>query len=673
MRNPTARGPFVAYGPVAARALLAICAWLSSVAQAQQAPVAQAPEQKPQELSLEALLQIEVTSASRKTQALEDVPAAIFVLTHEDLRRSGATSLPEALRLVPGMDVARLDSNRWAVSSRGFNGQFANKMLVLVDGRSVYTPLFSGVWWDEVGVPFELIERIEVIRGPGAAMWGSNAVNGVISIITRDASQTQGGELSVAAGNLDHATSFARYGDKLGDGYWRVWGEYFNRDSTELSGGVDAEDDWNMGRGGFRGDWTLSDRDTLLVSADAYQGDVHNLLQYPQPTAPFQFVGRHESDIDGWSLLSRWTRTLSDSSELQVQAYAAGEDRDTDLITEDRSNQSIDVQQRFSPIEQHEIVWGLSYHSTQADTQGSFVLTLSDNHRRDDIFAAFVQDEIELVEDLWSLTVGSKFEENDYTGWQAQPNVRLLFTPTARQSVWASVSHAVRTPSQVEDDVTLVQTFIPGAPNQVVTLFGDHELDAEQLTAYELGYRVQPTDRLSFDLATFYNDYSDLITWEQGAPFLSGGDLIVPLVATNATQGHAYGAELAAEWDVRTDTRLLAAYSYLKLEIDSTPTGPAAANQEAPQNQMSLRMQHDVNENTDLDLTLRYVDELQSGAIKDYFALDGRIEWRPSRNLAVILGAQNVFHDGAEEFGQSQFGASSQSRTAAYLKVSWSF
>lgn len=618
-------------------------------------------------------MKIEVTSASRKEEPLNRVPAAIFVLTRDDLRRSGATSIPEALRLVPGMDVARLDSNRWAVSARGFMGQFANKMLVLIDGRSVYTPLFSGVWWDEVDVPFDDIERIEVIRGPGAAMWGSNAVNGVINIITRDSSNTQGALVSAAGGNQDRAMSYARYGGALDDGTWRLWGKYFDRASTDVVTGASAEDDWQMGSGGFRADLLLDAADKLLIEADAHNGEVHNRLFVPSRSAPFQTVTRNLSEISGWSVLSRWTRKTGATSELQLQSYVDGTSRDAGIIVEDRTNESIDLQHRFMPFENNEMIWGLSYRSTRADTQGSFVLSLGDNHRTDNLFGAFVQDEVDLVPDRWKFTLGSKLENNDYTGWELQPNVRLTFTPDDKQTVWASVSRAVRTPSQVEDDVRLVQTFTPGAPNQVVTLFGNHDLEAEQLTAYELGYRVQPTERLSFDLATFYNEYANLITFEAGTPFLSGGDLIIPLVAQNSTQGHAYGAELAADWAVLSDTRLRLGYSFIDLTVDNTPTAPSVEGSSVPRDQVQMRVQHDLNQNTELDFTLMYVDSMKNGNIEDYIRADTRVEWRPSTHMGLTLGVQNIFHDGQVESHTEQFELSSKSRTAFYLKATWSY
>lgn len=643
---------------------------------------AQAGAQQPQagghrdlgDMSLEELLQVEVTSASRKAEPAIHVPAAIFVLTREDLRRSGATSIPEVLRLVPGMDVARLDSNRWSISARGFKDQFANKMLVLIDGRSVYTPLFSGVWWDEVDVPFDEIERIEVIRGPGAAMWGANAVNGVINIITRDAATTQGALVDAGGGTMDHSLVYMRYGGQLDEGHWRIWGKYLDRDATHLASGADAQDDWHVGRAGFRGDLPLGDRDKLLVEGGVYTGDVHNQLSLPSPNAPFQVAQRNQSEIEGWSLLSRWTRRTGENSELQLTASADSTERDTSIFIEDRTSAALDLQHCFVPFAQHEVVWGLSYRTTHAEAQGSFVLSLRDSRRTDELFGAFVQDEIELAPDRLKLILGSKFEKNDYTGWEYQPNARFVYTPDSTQAYWASISRAVRTPSQVEDDVQLVQTFIPGAPNQVVTLFGNHDLEAEQLIAYELGYRVQPTERLSFDLATFYNDYDKLIVFEPGAPFLSvGGDLIVPLTAENLTQGHAYGAELAAEWAARDDTRLKASYSYIDLVVDDSPNRQSTQGDEVPQNQLRLRVEHDLTENTDLAIGLMYVDSLKAGNIDSYFRTDCRFEWRPSANLRLTLGVQNLFHDGQVEAGPAQFSASTESRTAAYLKATWSY
>ncbi|MEO6709128.1 MAG: TonB-dependent receptor, partial [Planctomycetota bacterium] len=623
-------------------------------------------------LSLEDLMQVEVTSASRKSEPLDRVPAAIFVLTHDDLRRSGATSIPEALRLVPGLDVARLDSNRWAVSARGFNNQYSNKLLVLIDGRSVYTPSFSGVYWDAVDVPFEDIERIEIIRGPGAALWGANAVNGVISIITRDSAKTQGALVSAAAGDLDRSMTYARYGGLFDDGSWRVWGKYFDRDATEFTNGSDAQDDWHRASGGFRTDLTLSSKDKLLVEADLYRGEVHNQVSVPSPNPPFQLTSREHTPIEGWSLLSRWTRITGESSELQLQTYVDATSRDQSIFDEQRTDQSIDLQHRFRPFENQEVVWGMSYRSTRADSEGSALITMGDSHRTDNLFGAFLQDEISVVPDRWKLTLGTKLENNDYTGWELQPNARLSWTPDETQIVWGAVSRAVRTPSQAEDDISLVQAIIPGAPNQFVTITGNPDVEAERLTAYEIGYRVRPMPELAFDLATFYNDYDDLINFEQGTPFMSGGNLIIPVIAKNATKGHSYGAELAADWAMRSDTRMRLGYSYIDVDVDATAATPAPQPDDDPHHQVQLRTTHDLTEHLDLDLTLMYVDSVEKGTIGDYFRTDVRTEWRPTSHMALIVGVQNIFHDGDVEFGAQQFGPSSESRTTFYFKVTWS-
>lgn len=630
------------------------------------------------ELSLEDLMnvEVEVVSASRHAQSLSSTPAAIFVLTNADLRRSGATSIPEALRLVPGVDVARLDSNRWAVTIRGFNDQFANKLLVLVDGRSVYTPLFSGVFWDTLDVPMADIERIEVVRGPGGALWGANAVNGIVNIITKSAAETQGTLAALTVGNEDRLIGYVRHGGKTATGSWRAWAKFTDRDATQSSSGGEGEDDWNQLHLGARQDFAPSERDAWTLSGEAYRGEIHNQFDVSQPTPPFLFSQRVRTEAMGAGLRARWTRTLGEKSNFSLQAFLDHYSRELELFEEQRTTADVDFQHTFPLSSTQQLMWGASARASYTDTTDTFLLAWRDNHRTDTLASAFVQDEITLVPDRWKLTVGTKLEHSDASGADLQPSVRLLFTPNERETWWASVSRAVRTPSQAEQDVTVLQGFVPGAPNQVFLAQGDSAVDSETMDALELGWRIRPSGRISIDVAAFYDHYSDLIQYEPGTPFVSGADLIIPLIAENRPSADAYGAEVAAEWAPSEDTRLSGSWSLLQITVDSKgSTSPTVNDNEGltPENQYNLRVQHDLPNDLQADAMLFYVDRLPASSIDHYWRLDLRLEWRPDDRRSFAIGVQNLFHEGEQEFGTATFNTSNEMESAIYLRALWSF
>jgi iron complex outermembrane recepter protein len=636
------------------------------------------PSQDLTELSLEDLMnvEVEVTSASRHAQPLAKTPAAIFVLTADDIRRSGASSVPEALRSVPGVDVARLDANRWAVSIRGMNNQFANKLLVLVDGRSVYTPLFSGVWWDTMDPPLEDIERIEVIRGPGAALWGANAVNGIINVITKSAAETQGAYAQGTIGTEDRFLGYARYGGATKDGHWRVWAKYLDRDASRESSGNDGSDDWSMFRTGFRVDRALSERDTWTISGDAHTGVINNRYDVAAPAPQYFTSGPASEDVWGAVVQSRWVRKLSETSDFALQASLEHTDRDLVHFAEKRTTANFDFQHRLQLGEVQDFTWGLAARTTYAETTDTFVLSWRDNHRTDSVFSAFAQDEIALAKDLWTLTLGARLEHNDFTGLELQPNARILFTPNERDTWWASVSRAVRTPSQADQDVTFPQAVIPGAPDQIITSQGNPELDSEVLEAAEIGYRTRFGERVSVDTTAFLNHYSNLIVAEQGAPFFSGGSIIVPFVNQNVASADSYGFELTADWTPVDDTRISLTFSTQRIQVDthdSASPAAAEAGDSLPENQGHLRLQHDFGASVDGDVMLSYVDHLTGTLVDHYWRLDSRLEYRPDAHRSFAVGVQNLLHQHEVEYGPGTFSPSNQMEVALYLQASWSF
>jgi iron complex outermembrane receptor protein len=442
------------------------------------------------EMSIEDLMSVEVTTVSRKAQRLSDSAAAVFVITNEDIRRSGVTSIAEALRMVPGLEVARISANSWAITARGFNGQYANKLLVLMDGRSVYDPLYSGVFWNVQDALLEDVARIEVIRGPGASLWGANAVNGVINIITKPAAETQGGLATGGFGNEEKAFGALRYGGKIGNtAHYRLYGKYFDRDDSESLQGGEAHDGWNIARGGGRIDWRFSDQDELTVQGDYYDGEVGNEGTYYSLSPPYATPLIESSPVSGGNLIGRWQRQIAPDSDLELQAYVDRAEWEIPLVKETRDTVDVDFQHRFGMGKRQEILWGLGYRWTRGALDVGRGVTFDDEDRRDQLFSLFVQDNISLLPDRLSLTIGSKFEHNDYTGLEVQPNIRLLWLADDRNTFWSAVSRAVRTPGMVEHDARLTQQVIPGTPIMEITLEGNKDYRSETVTAYEAGYR----------------------------------------------------------------------------------------------------------------------------------------------------------------------------------------
>lgn len=639
---------------------------------------AETPPQDLTGLSLEELMNVEVvvTSAARHEQSLAKTPAAIFVLSSDDIRRSGATSIPEALRLVPGVDVARFDSNRWAVAIRGFNGQFANKLLVLVDGRSIYTPLFSGTWWDVADVPLEDIERIEVIRGPGAALWGANAVSGIINIITKSAAETQGTQASATVGTQDRFLGYLRHGGALEDGHWRAWANYTNRNSTDRTSGAEGDDAWDLFHAGFRVDRDAGERDHWTFAGDAYRGYIGGTIAVAAPPPQYAFVGSDPTDVWGANLQARWTHAYGERDEASLFGYVDHVDRKLSVFGEERTTANLDFQRRTPLSARQDFTFGASLRGSYAVTEDSFAIAWRDDHRLDSMFSTFAQDEIVLEPERWALTLGAKLEHDDYSGWNLQPDLRLLFTPNERETWWASVSRAVRTPSQAEQDVRAIVAVIPGAPDQYVEYFGDRDVEPETLDSYQIGYRVRPTERVSLDATAYYDHHLHQIFYEPGAPFLSGGNLVQPMVATNMPEAHSYGFELAADWTPAEETRLSFAWTLHEMQI--LGHGSAAPDLQdpaglAPENQLRLRAQRDFDAHWSADGTLYWIDRLPAHDIPSYWRADFSIGFRPDAQRSFSIGVQNLFHDGEPEIGDSTFNPSNLMDTAFYLRASWSF
>lgn len=412
------------------------------------------------------LMNTKVTTVSRKPQQLANAAAAIHVITQEDIRRSGATSIPEVLRLAPGVQVARIDANKWAISIRGFNGRFATKLLVLMDGRSVYSPLFSGVFWDLQDTVLADIERIEVIRGPGAALWGANAVNGVINIITKSSAETIGGHVNFGGGTEERSFATARYGMSLSEATnLRVYGKYVDRDAQADAAGNRAHDNWHTTRGGFRLDSQDRDGDLLTFQGDYLDGKRGETAQISQLPTPLDPAVSHsvnlENPVSGGNLLARWQRNLSATSSFSGQLYYDHATLNAFNTRAKTDTFDLDFQHRFACGSKQDIVWGLGFRFGHDEIDNSFTINFLPAERDSQLYSAFVHDEIALVPEYLSLILGSRFEHNRYSGFEIQPNGRLLWTPDPHHTVWASVSRAVRTPSRGEQDILYRQSVIP--------------------------------------------------------------------------------------------------------------------------------------------------------------------------------------------------------------------
>ncbi|HVR99809.1 MAG TPA: TonB-dependent receptor [Thermoanaerobaculia bacterium] len=584
------------------------------------------------DLSLEELMEIDVTSVSRRSERFSGVPAALTVLTADEIRRSGANSLPEVLRLATGLHVARADGRTWAISARGFNITTANKLLVLIDGRTVYTPLFSGVFWDVQDTLLDDIERIEIIRGPGATLWGANAVNGVINIITRSAGTTQGGLAIAGGGTEERAFGGVRYGAPLGErGHYRAYAKYSDRDALQRASGADARDPMWLGQGGFRSDWRGSDADTFTLQGDAYTGRSGEAI-------------RDDSDVDGSNLLGRWSRAFSDTSNMELQVYWDRTHRHIPgLFEEHLDTWDLDFQHSLRLAGRHDVVWGFGYRLMRDRVGNGSVVAFLPPRRTMELGSVFAQDEIELVADRLRLTVGSKLEYNDSTGLEVQPNVRLSWTPDERRTLWGAVSRAVRTPTRIDED------FVVYSVEGDIFTQGSRDFDSEKLLAYELGFRSQLRPDLSLDVATFYNVYDDLRSQEQ-AP--GGGP---PITLANNLEGETYGVELRSYWQATPRWRWHASYVYLEKDLRVLPgstdvTGGKGEGND-PRHRASLRSSLDLADGVELDGWLRYVDELPFPEVPSYLELDLRLGWRPTEDLELALVGQNLLHESHPEFG----------------------
>jgi iron complex outermembrane receptor protein len=577
------------------------------------------------DLSLEELADVVITSVARRPQALARAAASVFVITGDDLRRSGALTLPEALRLAPNLQVAALNAHEYAISARGFTSNIANKLLVMIDGRTVYSPLISGVFWEAQDLILEDIARIEVISGPGGATWGTNAVNGVINIITRTAAETQGALADAAAGNRDRLLA-ARYGFALGtQAHARIYAKAFDRDESRLVIGGGAADGWMRSQAGFRADWgTGADRYTL-------QGDVYHGESDERPT-----FGALK--LSGANLLGRWSRRLSSDADFDLQAYYDRADRTDNFLLQERAEVlDLEAKGRLA-LGAHRWLVGGNYRRGKDRSDPGMFFAFVPPSRSQSWYSVFLQDELRLARDL-ELTLGARVEHNPYTGWETLPSVKLGWSASPRDFVWASVARAVRSPARLDREIVF-----PAQPPYV--LAGGPTFRSEIASTVELGYRGQPSNRFSWSATAFATEYRRLRSAQV--------DALGVLTIENGIEGQVYGIEAFGEWQVERDWRLRGGLVLLDKDLrlapgSNDPTGPSALGND-PKHQWSVRSSHNLGERIQFEAALRRVGALPQPAVQAYTAVDLRLAWRVDPRVDVIFAARNAFDPGHVEY-----------------------
>jgi iron complex outermembrane recepter protein len=617
------------------------------------------------QFSLEDLMNVEVTSVSKKEQKLSKTGAAVFVITQEDIRRSGATNIPDLLRLVPGVEVARVNSSTWAISIRGFSKIYANKVLLLIDGRSIYNNTSSSVFWDQEIIPLEDIDRIEIIRGPGGTIWGANAVNGVINIITLRAKETQGVLLRTGTGSEQSLDGLVQYGGTAGSrGNYRAYGRYFNAESAQDANGDSAHDGWHGSSGGFRSDWNLSRRDSLTVQGDVLDTEAGQTITAVVADAlPLEGTFADRMTNTTANLLGRWDHILSSGSDTSLQVFYDYNHRAAHgQIDELHKTVGLDFQDHVAIGTRNDVVWGLGDRVEFNTLLPGLAVQILPSKSTNSLYSTFIQDEVTLTESL-SLILGSKFEHNDFTGFEYEPSAQLVWNASDRQTVWASAARAIRQPAIVDFGLFRDAAIVPlaGPVFGVVTLLGNPNVKAEQLLDYEAGYRSQLHPRLSVDLTGFWSFYRNLETFEPHTPYFVASPgpphLVLPLVYDNLAHARDRGAEIAVTWEATQRWKLSPGYSWLDMSVVRDPSSQDSTIMQmpglSPKHHFQVRSLFNVSKNIDWDTTLQYVSNLTNGSIPSYTRLDTRLGWRLGKRTELSIVGQNLLRPLHFEFPDS--------------------
>lgn len=638
------------------------------------------------QMSIEELMNLEVTSGAKKEEPVQRTAAAIFVITQEDIRRSGATTLPDLLRMVPGLDVAQIDGNTWAVSSRGFNSSSANKLLVLVDGRTVYSPVFSGVIWDSQDQFLADIDRIEVIRGPGSVLWGSNAVNGVINIITKSAENTQGGLLTAAGGNVEGGYGSAQYGGKIGGlGFYRVFAKGFDKAPVPSNPGEATQDGWLLEHAGFRTDWTLSKRDSLTVEGDIFHSLSNGYSGFTTSLNPLisgPLAGDRRSA--GGDTLGRWHRTLSPSSEFSLQVSFDRTNLDIESAGGDADTLDVNFQHEFAIGKRQTIVWGAEYKHIVIRIGNTSSITFTPSRFTENLWNGFLQDQIELIPSRLRLTVGLGIEQDYSTGFEIQPDVRLLWTPSTHRTFWLATSKALRGLTPSDTSIQVYPGAVPagGGLLLVPQVSGNPALNPEIEYSQQTGYRTELRNNLSLDIALYYNCYTRLVGQDAGVPVLQTASLpfylLLPETLNNKIHGETHGLELSSTWKVFPRWSLTGSYSWLDGAFHDNsagaPAGTTATILQSPRHQFSIRSNINLPHRLELDAALYKNSIVDPLVAPQYTRLDLRLGWHFGEKVEFSMVGQNLLSPSHLEFGgASTFVLAVPILRSYYGKVTWHF
>lgn len=624
-------------------------------------------------------------SSSKSLSKASKSPASIYTVTADDIRQSGATNIPDALRIVPGVQVAQIGSSKWAVSIRGFNDSFSNKLLVMIDGRSVYNGIEAGVYWDTKDVMLEDISRIEVVKGPGGTMWGANAVNGVINIITKKVKSTQGAYVGATIGSLGQNILETRYGGKVNDDlYYKVYAKFTNHgESYAAEAGDpykqtipgDALDDSRIGRFGFKTEWNKSAQDNITVSGDIYVGELGLIGYTPLPAAPFVNEHALDDEVKGYNMVAQWDREISDRSSFTLKSYYDYEARDMTTLEFGARTFDIDGQYSIAVNDVHTLSMGAGFRymtDTSADDTIAILVPSKSSHP---IYSTFIQDKIALKPDELYFTIGSKFSRNDFSHFEWQPSARIAWYPEPNKTLWAAVSRAVRTPDRLINEAgnsIFGIAKVNGTPVALVRYRGPQDLKSEALWAYEAGYKVQATSDLSFDTSVFYNRYDHLVILMTNGSALS-------LTEHNTGSADSWGTEFVTKWQATERLGLEAGYTFFKMHMnDNFSQGGLNQPGKSPNNQVSLRANVDLGHNVEWNTSYYFVDNLtdKSSAaekVEAYHKIDTRIGWKPNKNLELSVIGQNLLDEKHKEFRANLHETSTQIGRSVLANIKWSF
>jgi iron complex outermembrane receptor protein len=638
---------------------------------------------------IEDLMNIEVTSVSKKEQKMSQAAAAIFVITQEDIHRSGATNIPDLLRMVPGLDVSQISANDWAVSARGFNQQFSNKLLVLIDGRAVYTPLLGGVNWDTQEVPLEDIDRIEVIRGPGATLWGANAVNGVINIVSKKAEDTLGGLITAGAGTEGQALGTVQYGGIIrGTTSYRVFADYLNRNSLPAPGVNSGEDGWHLLHGGFRADADFSTKDSFTVQGDLYTGEegatiIHLFSIDPRVVGNLEVLNR----LSGGNILGRWNHTFSSRSDTTLQFYFDNYERTGPESRETRYTIDLDFSHHWAWGSRQDVLWGAGYRRTWNQDLGTIDQSFNPPNAELQLFTFFLQDTIALHPDRVFFTAGTKIENSYFTGFELEPSARLAWTPSNRMTLWTAVSRAERSPTQRDTDLNAALAAFPdpqgsGTPVEVI-LFGNPKILSEHVLAFEAGLRAEPNRTLSVDVSTFFNRYDHLETLETGPEVLEPSPaparFVIPITLGNLMHGTTEGGEISANLKLTDRWTLSPGYAFLEMHLHTEPSSQDTTSVmeyqgSSPQHQAQLRSHVDLSHGLSWDASAYFVSALPAQGVASYTRIDTQLKWKFAERGDFSVVGQNLLHDlYLESMDQLTLVNSTLIKRSAYAKFTWRF